>query len=89
MPLTGKDPDIFLRSTPTIDFDNKAVKKFVAENSLANSGETDRAISLYYAVRDRIRYDPYTFSPDMNDYSACCFEPDHDQHPYRAGLNGP
>jgi len=67
---TDKDPDIFLRSTPTIDFDNEAVKEFVAENSSANSCKLDRAISLYYAVRDQIRYDPYTFSLDLNDFSA-------------------
>jgi transglutaminase-like putative cysteine protease len=70
MRLTDKDPDIFLRSTPTIDFASEAVKEFVAENSSANSSDLNRAISLYYAVRDQIRYDPYTFSPDLNDYSA-------------------
>ncbi len=67
---TDKDPDIFLRSTPTIDFDSEVVKEFVAKNSATNSSDLDRAISLYYAVRDQIRYDPYTFSSDLNDYSA-------------------
>jgi len=70
MPPTYKDMGTYLRSTPTIDFDNETVKKFVAENAPVNSGEMKQAISLYYAVRDQIRYDPYTFSPDLNDYSA-------------------
>lgn len=70
MPTTNKDLGTYLRSTPTIDFDNETVKEFVAENAPVNSGEMNRAIFLYYAVRDRIRYDPYTFSPDLSDYSA-------------------
>ena len=70
MQPTHKDLDIFLRSTPTIDFDSEALKEFVAENSSANSGDLDRAKSLYYAVRDQIRYDPYTISHDLSDYSA-------------------
>lgn len=70
MRSTNKNSDIFLRSTPTIDFDDETVKDFVAENDSANSGQLDRAISLYYAVRDQIRYDPYTISSDLNDYSA-------------------
>jgi transglutaminase-like putative cysteine protease len=70
MRQTDKDLDIFLRSTATIDYGDEAVQEFVAENSSANSGGPDRAISLYFAVRDQIRYDPYTFSSDLNDYSA-------------------
>ncbi len=70
MKSMDKDPDLFLCSTPTIDCDSEAVKEFVAENSSANSGDLDRVISLYYAVRDQIRYDPYTISRDLSDYSA-------------------
>jgi transglutaminase-like putative cysteine protease len=70
MQSTHKDLDIFLRSTPTIDFDNEALNEFVAENSSANFGDLDRAKSLYYAVRDQVRYDPYTISHDLSDYSA-------------------
>jgi len=64
------NPETYLCSTPTINFDNELVKEFVEENSSPNSGELDQAISLYYAVRDQIRYDPYTISPDLSDYSA-------------------
>ena len=60
----------FLWSTPTIDFESTELKEFVAKNSLANSSDQERAIALYYAVRDQIRYDPYTFSLDLGDYSA-------------------
>jgi len=70
MQATDQDSDVFLRSTPTINFDNGTVQKFVAQNSGVKSGDLDLAKSLYYAVRDRIRYDPYTCSHDLVDYSA-------------------
>jgi len=68
--MQSADKDIFLCSTPTIDFDSDVLKEFVEENSPANSADLERAISLYYAVRDRVRYDPYTISHDLGDYSA-------------------
>ncbi len=70
MQSTHKDLGIFLHPTPTIDFKSAAVQEFVAANSAANSGDLERVKSLYYAVRDQIRYDPYTFSQDLSDYSA-------------------
>jgi len=70
MQCSNKDSEIFLRSTPTIDFDSGLVQEFVAHNSSKKTGDLDLAKSLYYAVRDQIRYDPYTFSPDLGDYSA-------------------
>jgi len=60
----------FLCPTPAIDCDSEPVKNFVEENSPAGSGHLDQAVSLYYAVRDQIRYDPYTTSDNPADYSA-------------------
>jgi transglutaminase-like putative cysteine protease len=65
-----KDQEIYLRSTSTIDFESGAVQKFVAENSAENASDMERVISLYYAVRDQIRYDPYTSSDDLSDFAA-------------------
>jgi len=54
----------YLQSTPTINYEDPAVKAFA--NSAAGDviGTRKRAVKLYYAVRDGIRYDPYnvTFS---------------------------
>jgi transglutaminase-like putative cysteine protease len=61
---------MYLRSTSTIDFESGAVQKFVADNSSDSSSEPERAVSLYYAVRDQIRYDPYTPSDDLGDFAA-------------------
>jgi transglutaminase-like putative cysteine protease len=65
-----KDQEIYLRSTSTIDFESGAVRKFIAENSAENASDMERVISLYYAVRDQIRYDPYTSSDDLSDFAA-------------------
>lgn len=48
----------YLRPGRFVDSDHPAVIAFSRENS---SGKTDRerAVSLYYAVRDRIRYNPF------------------------------
>lgn len=49
----------FLKSTEFIDSDHESVRAFAEQN--ANGGTTDieRAVSLYYAVRDIFQYDPY------------------------------
>jgi len=53
-----------------MDFESVAVKEFVTTNSLVNSSDVEKAKSLYFAVRDQVRYDPYTISHDQGDYSA-------------------
>lgn len=47
-----------LASTTLIDSDHPAVRAFAQAHS-AGSSERERAVSLYYAVRDGFRYDPY------------------------------
>lgn len=55
---TTDDPAAYLASSWFLDFDNPAVAEFAAKNS-AGDDERERAVSLFYAVRDGIRYDPY------------------------------
>jgi transglutaminase-like putative cysteine protease len=50
----------YTQSSPTIDFDTVEVANFARENSGDSSDPREQAIRLYYAVRDAIRYDPYT-----------------------------
>jgi transglutaminase-like putative cysteine protease len=47
-----------LRPTPVIDSDHPAVVAFAREHARGDS-DRERAVSLYYAVRDGFRYDPY------------------------------
>jgi transglutaminase-like putative cysteine protease len=51
--------EIYLRPTEFIDSDSEIVRSF-AENAAASASTlTEKAIKLYDAVRDNIRYDPY------------------------------
>lgn len=60
--LTYKKVTIMLQytqSTPTIDYDTPVVSDFARENTRGCADGREQSISLYYAVRDSIRYDPY------------------------------
>ncbi len=48
-----------LNPTPYIDSDHPRVVAFANEHSRGASTDVERAVKLYYAVRDGIRYDPY------------------------------
>jgi transglutaminase-like putative cysteine protease len=50
--------DPYLSSAEYVDSGHPAVEAFVAEHA-TGSGARARAISLYYAGRDRIRYNPF------------------------------
>jgi|WetSurMetagenome_2_1015567.scaffolds.fasta_scaffold42192_2 transglutaminase-like putative cysteine protease len=50
----------YLCATPVIDFNHASVAEFTEKNSGASPDPIPRAVSLYYAVRDGIRYDPYS-----------------------------
>jgi transglutaminase-like putative cysteine protease len=58
-----------LAPTPTLDFDRPAVGEF-ARRAAGDGPARDRAVRLYYAVRDGIRYDPYAFRLDLPSLSA-------------------
>lgn len=62
--------DIYLRPTRFIDSDNPLVIDYA--NSLTQVGKSDRekAIDLYYGVRDGILYDPYHLVLDADAISA-------------------
>ncbi len=46
-------------ATETIETDSPAVVEFARLHAGDRASETERAVRLYYAVRDQIRYDPY------------------------------
>ena len=56
--------------TPTIESDSPAVTGFVALNTGGADSEIQRARSLFYAVRDGIRYDPYHIDLSVNGMKA-------------------
>lgn len=54
-----------LARTPFLDFDHPEVADF-ARRAAGQGSDLEKAVRLYYAVRDGIRYDPYSFhlTPD-------------------------
>ncbi|MFH0781150.1 MAG: transglutaminase family protein [Pseudomonadota bacterium] len=49
----------YLRPTFFLDFDNSEVATFAESLCSSNMTVTEKAITLYYAVRDQIKYNPY------------------------------
>ncbi|MFW6335495.1 MAG: transglutaminase-like domain-containing protein [Desulfosalsimonas sp.] len=49
----------YLTPTPFIDFDTSEVAAFAEREAGGSQDSATRAVNLYYAVRDRIYYDPY------------------------------
>lgn len=56
--MPSADPE-YTRPTPFINYDAPAVSTFATEMANRSTDPVEQAVSLYYAVRDGIRYDPY------------------------------
>ena len=52
-------PDENLAATPFLDFDRSPVSAFARSATGGAISDRERAVRLFYAVRDGIRYDPY------------------------------
>ena len=59
-----------LQPTPIIDSDHKAVQAFARQHAVKSGNPVDQAVSLYYVVRDGIRYNPYKFELTVNGLKA-------------------
>ena len=60
----------YLNPTYYIDSDHPAVIEFASRNCESRGKEIDKAVSLYYAVRDGIRYNPYSMEPGKESMKA-------------------
>lgn len=49
----------YLQPTEFLDFDQKTVREFAEKHTLGAKSETEKAVALYYAVRDGFQYNPY------------------------------
>lgn len=59
-----------LASSYFIDHTHPAVVDFAREAAAGASTPREQAARLFLAVRDRVRYDPYTLHPDRASYQA-------------------
>lgn len=64
------DLDAFLAPTPIVDADHPSIREFTARHVDGVRGDVARAIALYYAVRDGIRYDGYEIELSTRGLSA-------------------
>ena len=55
-----EDHEIYLQPTPFIDSDHPEVIKFARRSAADAGSKTDQAVRIFFAVRDQIKYDPYT-----------------------------
>ena len=49
----------YLKPTEFLNFDNESVREFAVRNSAGATTEREKAVKLYYAVRDGFQYNPY------------------------------
>lgn len=56
--MSLEDPQSFLAPASMVDSDHASVREF-AERHAVGANDRERAVALYYAVRDQFRYDPY------------------------------
>ena len=49
----------YLKPTEFLDFDTPSVQEFAESTTDGAKTDIEKAVALYYAVRDSVRYDPY------------------------------
>ncbi|WP_354700897.1 hypothetical protein DSM112329_01190 [Paraconexibacter sp. AEG42_29] len=62
--------DADLAATPTFDFDDAAVAAFARDAVAGATDEVDRARRIFVAVREAVRYSPYTSNYDRSEFVA-------------------
>lgn len=59
-----------LAATPYLDSDHPAIVAFAREATAGAASDRERASRLFVAVRERLRYDPYTIGTEPGEYRA-------------------
>lgn len=49
----------YLQPTEFLDFEQETVREFAVKNTAGAKNNTEKAVALYYAVRDGFQYNPY------------------------------
>lgn len=65
-----EDLEPYLAPTWFIDCHSPAVRHRAEHAAADAASDEERAVRLFYAVRDGIRYDPYSITSDPDDYRA-------------------
>jgi len=62
--------DPYLSASPTIDSEHPDIVRFSKLRSAESDGALAKAVALYNAVRDELRYDPYSIDMTVSGLSA-------------------
>ncbi|KUG03013.1 transglutaminase-like domain [hydrocarbon metagenome] len=65
-----KDLDIYLQPTPSIDCEHPLIVRMVEELIRGCSGDSEKAVRLFYYVRDKCHYNMYDLSDDPDEYRS-------------------
>jgi len=68
--MSSDDLRPFLEPTPTIESRHPEIDAFARRSCADSEDAVERAIRLYYAVRDGIRYDPYSLDVSVEGLRA-------------------
>ena len=68
--MTDEDTLRYLQPSATIEAEHPLVKAFVQRHLAGVESEIDRAVTLFYAVRDGIRYDAYRIDVSIEGLKA-------------------
>jgi len=61
---------VYLQPTYFMDYDTPEVELFAETRCNRGDSDQQKAVKLYYAVRDEIRYDPYDFKNERANFKA-------------------
>ncbi len=70
LPEREADASLYLKATDFFDLASPSLREFVTRAIDGAHTSRERAVALFYAVRDRIRYTPYGLSFDPRTYRA-------------------
>ncbi|MFT5702136.1 MAG: transglutaminase-like putative cysteine protease [Desulforhopalus sp.] len=68
--MSADNNAVYLTPTYFLDSTSPVVEEFAKRICKGAKSKKERAIRLYYAVRDEIRYDPYDLSPSRESFKA-------------------
>ncbi len=66
----NSETEQYIQPSLTVDSQNKKVIEFAENNAGSSADPRERAVRLYYAVRDKIRYDPYSINLSVEGLKA-------------------
>lgn len=66
----NQDLSSYLTPSAIVDSDHPEVIAFAKERSASHQDDRNKAVALYYAVRDELRYDPYSIDLSETGLSA-------------------